>query len=212
MKVIFLLLVSFSLGAESDAEQAFTKIYESWPWDDTGFSMSGSQIEITGEYVEFLQDFIRKNNIHSVVDIGCGDWAFSRYIDWNGIQYTGVDIVKFVIERNQKLFAGPSITFIYGDARSMELPEADLLVCKDVFQHLSNADIMLILKQQQKFKHCLFTNFVNPTTLTINNCDISAGEFHYVDLATPPFTQKGRQVLIFTAIAPKQIFYIIHPD
>lgn len=211
MKMLFLLLC-FSLTVEGNVEKVFTEIYESFPWDEKGFVLSGSQIEITGEYVAFLQDFMRKNNIHSVVDIGCGDWAFSRYIDWGGIQYTGVDVVKMVIERNQKLFTQPSIVFIHGDAMEMELPEADLALCKDVFQHLSNADIVCIMNKLLKFKHCLITNFVDPKTLSSGNRDIPTGGFHYVDLTKPPFNLEGEKVLNFTAIRIKQTLYIRRKD
>ncbi len=46
--------------------------------DENGFSLSGSQIQLSREYVAFLEDFMLRNQIHSVVDVGCGDWAFSR--------------------------------------------------------------------------------------------------------------------------------------
>ncbi len=177
-------------------------------WDEGGFSFSGSQIEITKEYVAFLQEFMHANQIHSVVDIGCGDWAFSRYIDWSGIQYTGIDIVKFVIERNQSLFAHPSITFIHADALDMELPEADLMICKDVFQHLPNSAIMGILKQAHKFRHCLITDFVDPATLSSPNEDIKYGGCRPVDLTQPPFSVEGEKIFRFTTIAPKQTLHI----
>ncbi len=208
MKQIFLLLIAFSLAAEESAEKIFTDFYQAGHWDESGFYFSGSQFEITKDYVSFLEDFMAKNQIQSVVDIGCGDWAFSRYIDWSGIQYIGIDIVEFVVERNQKLFARPSVTFIHANALEIELPKADLLVCKDVFQHLSNAEILKLLEKFKGYNHCLITNFVDPVTLSSSNTDIFCGEIHYIDLSKPPFNVKGQKVLNFVAHLPKQTYYM----
>jgi len=202
------LFICSSVFAQSDREKVFTKFYEEGPWDENGFVFSGAQIEITREYVDFLQDFMKKNNIQSVVDVGCGDWAFSRYIDWSGVEYKGIDIVKLVIDRNQRLFAKSSITFIHGDALEMDLPEADLLICKDVLQHLPNADVLRLLKQLHKFKHCLFTDYVDPITLSSYNRDIVCGWLRFIDLTKPPFNLKGEKVFIFVAYSPKQTLYI----
>jgi SAM-dependent methyltransferase len=209
MKILYLLLACSFLHAQNSHETIFTNIYKLGTWDESGFSLSGSQIGVMQKYVEFLQDFLDKNEIHTVVDVGCGDWAFSRYIDWSGIEYLGIDVVKCVIERNQALFTEPNLTFIHGNALAMDLPEADLLICKDVFQHLSNSDIMRLLKQIYKFKHCLFTDYVDPRTLSSRNPDITSGYYHPIDLTKPPFNLQGKKVLTFNAIgAPKQTFHI----
>ena len=88
-------------------------------------------------YCAFLQDFLKEKQIHHVVDVGCGDWGFSKSIDWNGIQYEGYDIYKELIEKHQAEFSKDNIRFIHGNAIQMELPKADLLICKDVLQHLT---------------------------------------------------------------------------
>jgi len=48
----------------------------------TGF---GSLPWTTESYRRLLQDFLACRAIRSVVDVGCGDWQFSRLIDWRGI-------------------------------------------------------------------------------------------------------------------------------
>ena len=87
-------------------------------------------------YIQFLQNFMSANNIKSVVDAGCGDWSFSKAVDWGNIHYIGIDIVKPVIERNQQRFSSSTISFLHGDMNEMELPAADLLICKDVLHYL----------------------------------------------------------------------------
>lgn len=48
-----------------------------------------------------MRKFIKENAIHSVVDLGCGDWQFSPYIYHDlGVAYTGYDVVLPVIQES----------------------------------------------------------------------------------------------------------------
>jgi SAM-dependent methyltransferase len=133
-----------------------------------------------------------------VVDAGCGDWEFSRAIDWSGIDYKGYDIVEAVVKSDQERFGKPNIQFFVGDVVEGDLPAADLLISKHVLQHLPTADVQRFLEQASKFKHVLFTNGVNPTSLTANNnVDIRAGEYRELDLLRPPFILRGVKVLSY---------------
>lgn len=206
-KHLIYLYLAFSSALFGNGAEIFTKIYETWPWSEEGFLFSGSSIEITHEYVDFLETFMKENEIRSVLDIGCGDWAYCRYIDWDGIEYVGIDVVKMVIDRNQKLYSNDSIQFIHGDVLTIDLPQADLVICKDVFQHLSNKDILTLLDKMKQFQHCLVTNFVDPITFSAENTEIETGAFHNIDLSNPPFNIDGEAVLQFIAVRPKQTFY-----
>jgi SAM-dependent methyltransferase len=179
------------------AEEAFTKIYINGVWDGPGSSGNGSRIENTGEYVAFLQNFMKQNDIHSVVDAGCGDWQFSQYIDWTGIDYKGFDVVKYILDLNKERYPGQNIGFFHADIIDGDLPQADLLVCKDVLQHLSNDQITRFLKQLPKFKYCLITNDIYPQHTITQNEDIICGEYRPLDLTVPPFNIAGVKVLTF---------------
>ena len=211
----FLLLLVSTVIAEKTAEQAFTEIYDKAIWghgpDGKGFSGSGSSVKNAKIYMQFLQKFLKDNNIKSVVDVGCGDWTFSQYIDWSGINYIGYDVVKSVIEMNKRRFSGQNFQFIMGDALNTNLPAADLLICKDVLQHLPNSDILLFLKQCSKFKHCLITNDCDPKTGTSSNRDISfRGDCRPIDLIQAPFFVKGFKVLSYNSgkSDKKQVLHI----
>lgn len=210
MPLICLLLFSHSIFCEPTYEEIFTKIYQSGFWNEKGFSLSGAEIKFNRGYVAFLQGFMQQNHIRKVVDLGCGDWQFSQYIDWSGIEYIGYDIVKCVIDRNQKKFSHPSIIFIHADGLDMELPEADLLICKDVLQHLSNVDILKFLSQIYKFKHCLITNDVDHTTMSSNNPEIPCGDYRPLDLTQPPFNLSGEKMFTFRAagLSIKQVLHV----
>ena len=47
------------------------------------------------QYIQFLIKFIREHDIHTVVDIGCGDFRCGKLIyDDLNISYTGYDTCK----------------------------------------------------------------------------------------------------------------------
>lgn len=73
----------------------------------------------------------------------------------------GIDVVKDAIDRNQMKFAKPNIVFKHGNFSNMLLPEADLFLCKDVFQHFSNDDIRKVISLFPKYQHCLITNYID---------------------------------------------------
>lgn len=201
-----------SLSADSN-EEVFTQIYKEGSWgkneEGEGYSGPGSEPKHAGPYIAFLQHFIKSNGIKSVVDVGCGDWSFSKYIDWGEIQYEGIDIVKSVIEKNKEQFASPTITFTHADFLNDPLPEGDLLICKDVLQHLSNQEIDHFLQKISQFKHVLITNDIDPNTLTGTNFDIKAGAWRTLDLNKPPFNCYGTKALTYQADrATKQILHI----
>ena len=152
-------------------------------------------------YVSFLQKFLHTRKITSVVDFGCGDWQFSKLVDWGGISYRGYDIVPSVISANTAHHATPLISFHETDAPPCELPSADLLIVKDVFQHWSDETIFAFLPVMNRFRYCLVTNCVNPAGPTAN-LPIADGGFRYLDLQRPPFNIRAREVFSFSNHRP----------
>jgi hypothetical protein len=127
-----------------------------------GHSGGGSTLEAARDYIDFVQKFIKDHNIKTVIDAGCGDWEFMYHMDLSNIEYIGYDIVKFVIEKNIKKYSTPHISFRHGNIVEIDLPIADLLLCKDVLQHFheyqTNDLIVAFLPQLKKYKYCLITN------------------------------------------------------
>lgn len=205
-------------SAGAPTEEIFSHIYEQGIWgrnaEGLGISGGGSLPENVTAYQWILENFIHSNAIHSIVDAGCGDWSFSKYIDWKNINYLGIDVVKQVVERNQQQFAASNITFQHGDFLKVDLPPADLLICKHVLQHLSNNDIINFLNQLGKFKHCLITNVVDPVSLSSDNQDIPfdaiySRRTHTLDLAKPPFNLNVKATMYYRSQSDvMQIVYI----
>ena len=92
--------------------------------------------------------------------MGCGDWQFSRLIDWSGMTYDGFDVVDSVIAINSKKYALPNVRFHAYTGNPKELPSADLLIAKDVLQHLSNDAIGVFIAEMKKYKFVLLTNCI----------------------------------------------------
>ena len=167
----------------SNAE-VFSKIYKEDLWH--GGSGAGSKIENVKEYVEILQKYIDKPEIKTVLDLGCGDWEFSKFLDLSSVSYLGVDVVESVIESNSTSYSASNIKFISRDITTYEIPKADLIICKDVLQHLSNKDVVTTLvKIITSSKFSLITNDFKPENT--ENKDIDNGDYRCLDLTLSPF-------------------------
>ena len=132
----------------------FKKIYEKDEWGCG--SGIGSLEPYTRKYRKILQDILEKRNIRSVLDIGCGDWQLGSLIDWP--EYTGIDIVSSVVNNLKKKYP---YNFICGNALKMILPQADLLILKDVMQHWLPSEIISFVPKIKEYKFALITNDIS---------------------------------------------------
>ncbi len=176
-------------------QQRFSTIYATSEWGQG--SGEGSLPVHTRGYAGFIEGFIQQNNINSILDVGCGDWQFSRFIDWGKRDYQGVDVVPAVIKANRQNFARDNVRFELYDGDFSLLPGADLLIIKDVLQHLSANKIQQFLEILPRYPFALITNCINPAGNT-DNGDIPDGEFRYLDLTLAPFNLKAEEVYRFS--------------
>lgn len=179
----------------------FNAIYTNNVWGKG--SGEGSAEELTREYRKFLHNFLRANHIRSVVDLGCGDWQFSRHMDWSGIEYCGIDVSSVVLQAT-RTFSAPNIRFQEMNGIEGDLPSADLLICKDVVQHWSNADVQKLFPKLNGFRLALITNAFHPAIT--ENQDIATGDFRPLNLLARPFDIKGSYIYCFMAGEPKGVF------
>jgi len=179
-------------------KERFEEIYNKNEW--AYGSGAGSLPKNNKEYIEFLEKFMKKNNVSSVLDLGCGDWQFSKIIDWTGIQYEGFDIVESVVNENNKRYSSDNISFhIFSDIFS-ELPEADLLIVKDVLQHWSKESIDNFIPYLDRYKFSLITNCVGIDD-TMNEF-VEDGGFSNLDLRLPPYNINFEEVYQYTNKKP----------
>jgi SAM-dependent methyltransferase len=166
---------------------AFEEIHREDRW--TNGSGPGSHPDSTIEYRAFLARFMEANGISSVTDLGCGDWQFSRFIDWSRVRYTGLDVVPAIIDQNAHLYAGPTIEFRLH--RSLkDLPGGDLLIAKEVLQHLPNETVLQYLTViARRYRFALLTNAVEPAERA--NVDVDFGDWRPLRLDLAPFSARG---------------------
>jgi SAM-dependent methyltransferase len=170
----------------------FNRIYAEGTWGKDvageGTSGTGSTLEITREYRDYVQDFVKKHSVKSVVDAGCGDWSFSSAMDWGDASYLGVDIASDVIAAVRKKHEKGRIKFQVGNITD-ELPAAELLISKDVLQHLSNDLVHKFIRnnlRKGKYKWVILTNDRGS-----ENRDVASGGYRAIDLAAAPFEVRG---------------------
>jgi SAM-dependent methyltransferase len=183
-----------AVNRQTSLADTFNRIYAegSWGKDVTGkgTSGSGSTVEITREYRAYIEDFMKRHAVMSVVDAGCGDWSFSSAIDWGDASYLGVDIASDVIETVRKKHQTGKITFQVGDITEA-LPAADLLISKDVLQHLSNELVHKFIKNNLRKGKYRWVILTNDRSSRPQNLDTVPGGYRAINLAAAPFEVTG---------------------
>ena len=164
-----------------DCKEVFTDIYARKAWGDG--SGGGSAPDTARPYCELVSCAVigatSSGSALTVLDIGCGDGVVSKGINWLNATYIGVDAAQGF------------------DALTDPLPAADLVLCKEVMQHLSNAQVQLLLDRTAHYPVRLFTNSTYAMPERPVNCDIETGDFRPVDLSLPPFNQDCDTVLTY---------------
>jgi SAM-dependent methyltransferase len=187
------------------AREAFTEVYTKGMWGGepgTFFSGPGSNEAAANPYADFVIRFMTERNIGSVVDLGCGDFRVGRLIVASGVSYTGVDVVEPLIAENRQRYGGPSVRFQCADITSDALPDGELCLIREVFQHLSNAQVSAVLARLMKYTYVLITE-VQPEEMKhyqINRdkphgATSRIGHFSVLRLDQPPFNVDNVQTV-----------------
>ena len=187
-------------------KETFSTIYKDNVWGgDSGEFVSGSGTlnANTSIYVKNISEFIEKNNIKTMLDIGCGDFRVGRQIckENPALSYTGADIVDSLIEYNTQQFNSNNIKFRVLDAVDDALPSADLCTIRQVWQHLSNDEIVKIIPKLSIFKYIIITEHLPiGDNISINldknhGPDIRLLKKSGVFIESPPFNMQNAKVL-----------------
>jgi SAM-dependent methyltransferase len=141
-------------------EATFSQVYRRNLWGGKRgefYSGPGSDSEASVRYVEAVKRFVAFHNVSSIVDLGCGDFRVGSQIAPFVTKYHGIDVVPYLIARNQARFANRSLMFTCLDATIQRLPDADLCLIRQVLQHLSNSQIKAVLDNSRHFRHSIVT-------------------------------------------------------
>ena len=188
---------------------AFAAIYAGHDWLGESRSGPGSDPKRTRSYRGLIQTFLRDHQIKTVLDIGCGDWSFGRLIDWSALHYTGVDVVEEVVEANRARYGAPNVAFACLDAVNDAIPAADLVLVKEVMQHLPVADIEALLTKLAAYPFAIVVNDISHEkrdnwrgrwrwrSVCSTNTDIGPGGYRLLDLRQPPFSVAATRLLAY---------------
>lgn len=101
-------------------------------------SGSGSYGRLATFKAEIINNFIEKNDIENVIDLGCGDGNQLGLLNLK--KYTGLDVSKKLIEECREKF--PNFNFYYSDTfQKQENQSFDLALSLDVIYHLVENEI-----------------------------------------------------------------------
>lgn len=177
-------------------QNAFTTVYSTNAWgapdsipgraNKKFYSGGGTDPENDRDnmYLNLLQSYVDRDDVKTVIEIGCGDWEVSSRIDWSSVQYTGYDVVEDLIKYNVDNYTKENIKFYCDSNIILENKiSADLLIVKDVFQHLPPSFCCEFIKSIPiNFKYNIITNDYSP----VNN-DIDFGGYTGNDFSRYPF-------------------------
>ncbi len=192
-------------------KNTFSEIYikNSWGGKESA-SGPGSDLVQTKSIIEEIPNLIIKHNIKKITDAPCGDFfwmsnVISKVYDYID-SYIGIDIVDKLIAENKIKYKKDKINFFSQDLTKSNLNYSDLIICRDLFLHLSYKNIFKILENFKKSgsqfllvstytKHENYDvneffptgralnletapfNFEKPLTIINENCTESNGEY-----------------------------------
>jgi hypothetical protein len=148
-------------------EESFDYIYQHRIWGAEGtrpLSGWGSYGEWAAGFVRLAANVIKERGIRTVTDIGCGDFNIGSQLCGSVEKYHASDISSEIIRWNIDRFSAlKNVVFQQANACVDPLPPADLLIIRQVLQHLTNAQIESVLQNVEKsgFRQVLIAEHVS---------------------------------------------------
>jgi SAM-dependent methyltransferase len=193
----------FLEGKPPQAEAIFTNIYKknAW-WTGETHSGPGSNLLPTQIIREEIVKVIQQFNIASLLDIPCGDFHWMQKVPLD-IQYIGADVVKELIEDNQQKYQNEKRNFIHCDIIRDDLPQVDLILCRDCLVHFPNEQIWQALTNIKRSgsKYLLATSHIKTT----HHTNIQMSNWQPLNLLAEPFNLPTPLLIISEGLADKSL-------
>lgn len=183
--------------------KAMEQIYTMKLWGDNHsdfYSGIGSHHPgFVNPYIEVLSFYLQSFKSAPIVcDLGCGDFNIGKHLVQYADRYIGVDIVKELIDYNSRTFTDEHLEFRCLDIAVDDLPDAEVVILRQVLQHLSNDEIQHILTKLSRYKYLILTEHL-PQGEFVPNKEIISGQGTRlkkqsgVNLLAPPFHFKVKE-------------------
>jgi len=175
--------------------QVFIDVYARNAWGGVeSRSGSGSTLEQTTAIRAALPRLFADLGVRSLLDVPCGDHHWMKEVPLDGIDYTGIDVVPAMIERNQTLYGGPHKKFVTGDLLRMALLGVDLVFSRHCLGHLPSREILAALGNIKRSgsTYLLATTFPRRT----RNEELNRFGWRPLNLELDPFGLPAPRLLI----------------
>lgn len=167
-------------------QQVFQNAFRGNIWGDPeSVSGPGSGLRRTEAFRDQIPPLLEALGARSLVDAGCGDFNWIKEVplalDW----YLGVEIVPELATRNRQIYGDGVRRFVHGNIARDELPQADVILCRDCLVHFSFEDARAALRNFKKSgsAYLLTTTFIEYQT----NLDIETGGWRQLNMERAPF-------------------------
>ncbi|HMT28135.1 MAG TPA: class I SAM-dependent methyltransferase [Bacteroidia bacterium] len=164
----------------------FENYYKDNRWGSSeSVSGPGSEEKYTEILIPQINKLFNDFNIRSVLDIPCGDFNWMKNVDLQNKSYIGADIVEEMITLNISKYKRETLNFKVLDLINDDLPEVDLIICRDCLVHFSYENIQKAFHQIKKSgsKYLLTTTFPQFP----GNYNIPTGKWRPLNLEKSPF-------------------------
>jgi SAM-dependent methyltransferase len=163
----------------------FDTIYENNRW---GYkSGPGSDPDQAKVWIDMVNSFLEKEDVKTIMDIGCGDWRLGQKYKLDNKTYTGIDISSVILYETMA-YSTDNVRFIHGDFEFLDVEPVDLIIIKDVLQHLPNSKVINIVnKIKNHARYALFCDMYIKVNDRELNSDIPMGRARPIDLSEDPF-------------------------
>lgn len=183
---------------------------------DMFYSGEGShESSLVEPYIKSIIDFLDgfKSPI-TLCDLGCGDFNIGKQIVNKVGLYHAIDIVPELIARNKQLFKFDNLKFQTLDISKDQLPQADCVIIRQVFQHLSNNEILDTITKLNTYNYVIITEHIpegdfRPNIDIISGRGIRLTKKSGVDITKPPFNLKFKRKRVLLSLKSKNFGGII---
>lgn len=178
-------------------KDAMEQIYEKNLWGGENYDfysgLGSHDPEVVDPYIAVVSNFLKAFETPPVVcDLGCGDFNVGKELVKFTQKYIAIDIVPELIEYNKKKFRADHLEFKTLDIAKEELPKGDVVILRQVLQHLSNAEIQAVVEKLYDYKYIFLTEHLpegdfEPNIDIISGQGIRLKKHSGVNLSAAPF-------------------------
>ncbi|MFN0150492.1 MAG: class I SAM-dependent methyltransferase [bacterium] len=147
----------------------------------------GSALAATATIRQAIARIVRERNVSSVFDAACGDFNWMRHVDLGAASYEGADIVPRIVDAAARRYGGTRRRFRLLDVVNGPIPRVDLILCRDLFIHLKDEDVLAVLANFSSSGSTYLLAATSPM-LAANRRIARAGAWRPINLCIAPFS------------------------